>query len=151
MKSSCKELTFSEWQQLLAVDRKKRNPHKIVAQNGGQNSMLSKNVDVMIGCGMRGGLPPVAQVPVNRYPDVGSRPALFIGNRQEGLHPARSQREHRALCRGLLGNLLQRPGRPGHGREAGQENPPRRGIQRGQRVPVLRLQAFPQALHVVWL
>lgn len=55
MKSSCKELTFSEWQQLLAVDRKKRNPHKIVAQNGGQNSMLSKNVDVMIGGGMRGG------------------------------------------------------------------------------------------------
>jgi hypothetical protein len=50
-----KLLSYSEWQNLLSVERKKRNPYKIVAQNGGQNNMLSKNVDVLIGGGSRGG------------------------------------------------------------------------------------------------
>ena len=50
-----KTLTFQEWQKLLTEDRKKRNPYKIIAQSGGQNDMLSKDVDVLIGGGSRGG------------------------------------------------------------------------------------------------
>ena len=37
------------------VEWKKRNPYKIIAQSGGQNDMLSKDVDVLIGGGSRGG------------------------------------------------------------------------------------------------
>jgi hypothetical protein len=50
-----KILTYQDWQELLSADRKKRNPYKIVAQSGGQNNMLSKDVDVLIGGGSRGG------------------------------------------------------------------------------------------------
>lgn len=48
-------LSTEQWQELLAADRKKRNPYKIVAQAGGQNDMLSCDADVMIGGGARGG------------------------------------------------------------------------------------------------
>ena len=48
-------LSTEEWLNLLAEDKKKRNPYKVIAQRGGQNDMLACDADVMIGGGSRGG------------------------------------------------------------------------------------------------
>lgn len=55
MQDNDKILTKEEWYALLAEDKKKRDPYKIIAQRGGQKDMLRCNADVMIGGGSRGG------------------------------------------------------------------------------------------------
>lgn len=48
-------LSYEYVQSLRDADRKKPNPHKIIAQKGGQEDILSCDADIIIGGGSRGG------------------------------------------------------------------------------------------------
>ena len=47
--------TYEYVQHLRDLDAKKRNPYRIISQKGGQENMLSANMDILIGGGSRGG------------------------------------------------------------------------------------------------